>query len=593
MAIRTWSSLGSNDLNLATNYSGAGALLTTDDLVFDGTSVIAATASANLDVKSITVAAAYTGNMSFSGFTAIYENGNASFDGIGTLNLGNGITLNGASSTLHIGAGVAAVTATSCAITMNGTTAMIIDIDKTTVAKSLILGNGAIVTNSGVSYFIVSDTNPFVMGTNSRFTNSGLLYIRLTASGNFMTLGSGYIISGATALQLEINANSITGTVPAVTTQNTPLYITENGVKTGYTILFGGTINTGTGRMDIVVSNAGSSGIINFNNQNVICGNFYAGNANATATSVINYGSGTFSVSQYAGSSLNLGSCTQNFQSSQWLCSGGWIFGSNHIIVPGASQVTITNTATITSNGKSFYDFVINAAGKTITLADALSVHDYTKIIGTQAGNFNTTCSGDALFSVSTTLFRLIMTKATTRTITVVTGGTLTLTNLTDTNVNGTPGALTRWRSTTPGTQFNITIPAPITLTYQNPSDCVSSQTVTVTDGTSANGGNNFRWLFNVVITSVTYLGNGRWLVTGSGFMPAGVPPTATIGGIACAIEAGATDASFVAVQGAGIMPGILVMTVTNSGGQVGTIKIVLSTRKTDYSHISGQHIQV
>jgi hypothetical protein len=38
------------------------------------------------------------------------------------------------------------------------------------------------------------------------------------------------------------------------------------------------------------------------------------------------------------------------------------------------------------------------------------------------------------------------MNKATTRTITVAATKTLTLTNLTDTNLNGSDGALTLWR---------------------------------------------------------------------------------------------------------------------------------------------------
>lgn len=62
MAIRTWNSAGSHDMNLAGNYTGIGALLTTDTLLFNGTSVVDATATAGLDVDSISILPAYKGH---------------------------------------------------------------------------------------------------------------------------------------------------------------------------------------------------------------------------------------------------------------------------------------------------------------------------------------------------------------------------------------------------------------------------------------------------------------------------------------------------------------------------------------------------
>ena len=57
MATRTWNSSGSTDMNDGANYTGSGALLATDNLVFDGTSVVDATGTANLSVNSITTTA--------------------------------------------------------------------------------------------------------------------------------------------------------------------------------------------------------------------------------------------------------------------------------------------------------------------------------------------------------------------------------------------------------------------------------------------------------------------------------------------------------------------------------------------------------
>lgn len=61
MATRIWSSTGSTNMNLASNYTGSGNLLTTDDLVFDNTSQISASSVASLIVNSITTSSNYTG----------------------------------------------------------------------------------------------------------------------------------------------------------------------------------------------------------------------------------------------------------------------------------------------------------------------------------------------------------------------------------------------------------------------------------------------------------------------------------------------------------------------------------------------------
>ena len=90
MATRTWLSTGSTDMNNVANYSGSGALLTTDDLVFDATSVVNATDTASLSVICITAAAGYTGTWSDGGQTitvnaAFNMSSGGSFVGTGTL----------------------------------------------------------------------------------------------------------------------------------------------------------------------------------------------------------------------------------------------------------------------------------------------------------------------------------------------------------------------------------------------------------------------------------------------------------------------------------------------------------------------------
>ena len=55
MATRTWSSAASTDMNDTANYSGSGSFAT-DDLVFDNTSVVNATATAGITCNSKNVA---------------------------------------------------------------------------------------------------------------------------------------------------------------------------------------------------------------------------------------------------------------------------------------------------------------------------------------------------------------------------------------------------------------------------------------------------------------------------------------------------------------------------------------------------------
>jgi hypothetical protein len=81
-----------------------------------------------------------------------------------------------------------------------------------------------------------------------------------------------------------------------------------------------------------------------------------------------------------------------------------------------------------------------------------------------------------------------------TKNITIGAGKTMVLTTLTDTDINGSAGALTRWRSSIDGTQYSINIPAPITLQYQNPKDCISNFLISADDGTSIDGLNNINW---------------------------------------------------------------------------------------------------
>lgn len=497
-ATRTWSSSGSTDMNLETNYSGSGALLTTDDLVFDATSVVNATATASLSVNSITRAAAYSGNTSWANYVVTVA-GNLTIDGAGTLNVGSGIISNGASATIHIGAGVGAISQTICILTINGTTGVTLDFDKAFSASRVVTGANSVVTWGGDAVVTLdAGSNAITTGVASTFTIAKTLAIYNLTGGNIWSIGTGaslVISGGATYLTMRAYAGTDV-TIPATTVTGTGI-IQLITYANNAVVKLTGNQNYGTMSFNLATyTSAGMSSTINLNNYNITCGALSIGNGLAGATGTLNCGSGTITATSVTGAAYNAGTFNFNMQTSVWSVAGSWTFGSTHTVTPGTSRVTITNTSTITSNSKNFYDFAINAATKTITLADALSVHDYTMTAGTLAGAFTTTCSGNVLASASTTFNRLILTKAATRTVTMAAGATLTLTNLTNTNVNGSTGALTQWRSGTDGIPFNLVIPAVITLTHQNPRNCTVDDSVYCLDGTSVDGGGNTKWVF-------------------------------------------------------------------------------------------------
>lgn len=377
MATRTWSSAGSTDMNLATNYSGSGELLATDDLVFDATSTVNATATAPLSVNSVVTAAAYSGNWSISGQTLTCAAG-ASFDGTGTLNLGNGVTCNGASSTAHFGSTLGAVTATSAAMLYSGTTGMVIDDDKGITFKTISLADNAKVTNSGAasSTYLHSST-PITLGDGASLTINRNMTSALTAAGSFISLPASYTIAGSATLYLS-NQSAATCTIPAITA--TVGVIEVQGPVTNSATNMNGAMSC----TSLVVE---TTAVVSFtfNTQNygiAVTGNLNCGSNNAGANLILNFGSSTISCGAFAATGVFVQATTYNMQSSQWTCAGNWTWKTGYTVNAGTSTVTISNTSTVTNVGKSFYRFNVDASGNTITLADDLVCARYTLLAG-------------------------------------------------------------------------------------------------------------------------------------------------------------------------------------------------------------------
>lgn len=80
------------------------------------------------------------------------------------------------------------------------------------------------------------------------------------------------------------------------------------------------------------------------------------------------------------------------------------------------------------------------------------------------------------------------------------------------------------------------------------------------------------------IISSVTYIGFGRWQINGTGFIPESSNPTGTIGGIPFTVEAGATDTTFIIEKGTDTLSGVQQLQITNSDGESDYQNILIST---------------
>jgi fibronectin-binding autotransporter adhesin len=534
MATRTWSSAGSTDMSDGANYSGSGNLLPEDDLVFDATSTVNATATAALVVRSITTTVAYTGNWSSGGF-AITTATTQSYAGTGTLTLSGTNTMTG-DGDLIVASTVGTFVAGS--LVLQGTGAWTINKAPSTPFVNVTLAAAGKTTtyNAGASH------NPVMSGT---FT-VGAGTFTLTAEFFKWHVNGGLVIDpGATingvGRTFWIVPNSGTAmTLPDITLGGSLNFAVYKDRSSNQSVTLGNltvpgnayfrnartaaetlTITVGAGKT-IAITGATEIGVL------------YAGSGGF----VLNAGNGVISIGSLT--TANQGTETINWGTASITCTGSLTIGANWTVDPGTSLFTITGTSTITSNGKSFYDLTINAPAATVVFADNITLAsggdltitagtlnmsgdtvtvgsditvnsaatltiDATSafvvlgngVISTGGKSFpQTTINGNTAINGGNTIARLIY-GTDGKTITWQSGQTFTISNLTAANWNGADGNLNAFRSSTPGTQYALAIPGAVTLEYMNPQDCaVTGYEITANDGTSVNGGNNSGWLF-------------------------------------------------------------------------------------------------
>lgn len=483
MATRTWSGAIDSNMNNPANYDGSGDLLTTDDLVFNSGSV-AATASANLDVNSITITSNYSGNWSISGYTLTLNGNSGGFaftsDGPGTLNLGNGITVAGNDATLHIGSGVGTVTADSCAITWNGTGGVLNNDKGIQFRFNIISENCSITTNGSATTVFQGLLNgiSWVMGNNSSATINSKIKITNTGMA-LVSIGSGCTINGNG--ELTLGAGSSPNTLPAFNYTGTGTIIINDFSYTQASraiTLTGALSSTGTVR----IYRAGHTNefIFNQNSQTITCAGLILGcGAAAPATFVGNF-NGVININGSLNSTTyNNGTSTINLGTSTINCSGNWISGSNHIIDVGTARINFTGTPTITTAGKAL---------PTISLA------------------------GNTTFVGGSTISRMIN-GGTTPQVTFNAGQSYTFSNYTSGDWNGF-----RFVSNSPETSYTFIAPAGVSVSNVIVTDCnnTGEEIIAYTTNGNVDGGRNEGWDFTAITSGqvVLTLSDGSQIVS-------------------------------------------------------------------------------
>lgn len=545
--IRNWSaSAGQTDMNAAANYDGSGAILETDTVLFNGTSVVNATATADLSCARMVVDSAYTGAWSMATYKLTCAGGFRDDGKTGAHTYGTRIQCNGASDTLHVGSVINSLTATTCTLGFGGTTGMLLENNKVAVYKNIVLvGAAKLAFKFGASATFKSAGNIITMGDGAVLSNnstSGALYLNSNGNATLFSFAGTYTINGTgVAWNVRPNASGDTIFVPAFTYTGSAYWVFQQQHTSNTVCKLTGNVNLGAVVCQ-VLNDYSNKITFDMGTSNLTCGIFRNGAVN-NVTQVTKWGSGSHSIASYDGTTTNptytAGGTIDSFQTAQITCSGNWSFGGNHTVVPGASQVTFSGTSSIANNNKFFYDVVINSASGTITLADSMQCHSKTRTAGKfkDAGN-NIRLSGDLAingtdsvvatgrrtFTAATAscsygsnntavaasgvtfafngngtlhfgkraISRLICTSG--KTYTWTAGDSVGITNHTAGNWNGAT-----WVSSTPGTQYKIFAPSGVVVTNMRVTDCYNYGTIIdAKSASNVNGGNNIGWAWFV-----------------------------------------------------------------------------------------------
>lgn len=417
---RTWISTGSTDLNNSANWTGSGALLTTDNLYFTGVSTVDSALTANLEVNSITVEPGFTGGLAFVGYTTTLDGtsqqGYALYcSGTANRHFGNGLIIKGNSATVVLEGGSGNFIGTSCALRWDGSDGTLIDNHLTNFASWRIV-NGLTCTGSMGSKVGVStlDTTNVYLDASAYFRNNSVIYYDQYYSNNFLGFGGANTFNGSGFNFFRAAANSIIPRIPAITYTGTgPFYITDTTTITDWTTQLTGKLNLdNTAELHIYTTSNGSRGCFDTNGYDMTCGNIYPGGDASSSMSIL-YKSGKHSWGSYDGSRYNSSNVIQDFSSSNVTCNGDWTHGSNHSIIHSSDNIIFTGAFgskaeyNIVSNNKSFLDATVNCSSvsKIIRARDNFSCRNFSTAVNLgRWTNYDSTLSisGNGYFATRT-----------------------------------------------------------------------------------------------------------------------------------------------------------------------------------------------
>jgi hypothetical protein len=283
----------------------------------------------------------------------------------------------------------------------------VIDDDKGCTFKSYTHGASAVVTNSGAAATTYQGGAPVITFVNggTLTLNVGITCIINTGtSGNIYTVTAGsptingssnFILQGLTGITSVSTHN-----LPTITFGGTILVRIQFAGSADQTITMTGDLTFATGNTFSIRSTQANPLVSTFSTGGFSILGYPSINFGRTGTSTasnISLGASTIQSSLYTGTTFANGT-NVNMGTCQWSNTGNWTWNVNDTITGTAAttSVTITNTSSITSNTKAFPgSLIINAATKTITMIDALSV---ASALTLTAGTLNT-----ATFAVTVT----------------------------------------------------------------------------------------------------------------------------------------------------------------------------------------------
>jgi hypothetical protein len=392
MATRYWDSTGSTDLNDGSNYTGSGTLLTTDDLIFDSTSMVNAIATNDLSVRTLSSMGDYTGEMNFSGRQITLGSG-CYLNHTGNLTCPDKIT--SSDGTVRFGSNLATVSRdNACHIRFDTTNPMAFATYKVLHFRQFTFANGAHVTNASENSMglnLDEATYP-PTGAGLNFEGDGTftvdryihLYRRYNGELVHYDSTSKPYINGTAALRWTA-FYAAPGTVidfPGVNYGGSGYYEFTNESSNDATVQMTGKVDVGVQSFRPFMSgqNVGKNMTFDLNDRDLTCGELWAGCFGNNNLMIMRYGNGYHRFTQYRNNLYNDGTTLEYYEGSSMVCPGYWTVGNKHTIYPGTSTVTMTGTGTIT--GGVFNRLVINTAG-TITLGSDATCNSYQKIAGT------------------------------------------------------------------------------------------------------------------------------------------------------------------------------------------------------------------